>query len=49
MKTALRQIVDPEAAGAQAFADQAAVIEGYGGREQALKPGAPAATLPPNV
>ncbi len=47
MEQALRNIVDPEAASAQAFADQAALIDGYGGREAALKLGAPAATPPP--
>lgn len=45
----LRAIVDIEATNAQAFADQAAMIEGYGGREAALKLGAPAATPPPEV
>ena len=45
----LRAICDPEATDAQAFADQAAMIERYGGREKALKLGAPAATPPPQV
>lgn len=49
MEAALREILDPEAADAQAFADQAAMIEAYGGREAALKLGAPAATPPPKV
>lgn len=39
--------VDPEAANAQAFADQAALIASYGGKEAALKLGAPGATPPP--
>lgn len=39
--------VDPEAANAQAFADQAALIESYGGVKAALKLGAPGATPPP--
>ncbi|WP_445810380.1 sulfatase-like hydrolase/transferase [Yoonia sp.] len=39
--------VDPETANAQAFADQAALIASYGGREAALKLGAPGATPPP--
>jgi len=47
MEAALREILDPEAVDAQAFADQAALIESYGGRDQALKLGAPAATPPP--
>jgi choline-sulfatase len=47
MQTALRAEVDPDAANAQAFADQAAMIERYGGREAALKLGAPGATPPP--
>lgn len=49
MEAALRTLVDPEAADAQAFADQAAMIARYGGREKALKLGAPAATPPPEV
>jgi choline-sulfatase len=49
MDTALRAIVDIEAADAQAFADQAAMIEGYGGRDKAVKLGAPAATPPPKL
>ena len=43
----LRRKVDPEAANAQAFADQAALIESYDGREAALNMGAPGATPPP--
>lgn len=45
----LRGLVDVEAANEQAFADQAALIEGYGGREKAVKLGAPAATPPPEL
>ena len=49
MQAEMRKIVDPEAADAQAFADQAALIAHHGGREKALKLGAPAATPPPEV
>ncbi len=42
-------ICDPEATDAQAHADQAEMIASYGGREAALKLGAPAATPPPEV
>ena len=45
----LRAICDPEATDAQAHADQAAMIERYGGREAALKLGAPGATPPPEI
>lgn len=45
----LRTICTPEATDAQAHADQAAMIERYGGREAALKLGAPAATPPPET
>ena len=45
----LHSIVDPDATNAQAFADQAAMIESYGGIEAALKLGAPNATPPPKV
>ena len=45
----LRTICDPDATDAQAHADQAAMIERYGGREAALKLGAPAATPPPEI
>ena len=45
----LRRICDPEATDAQAHADQAALIQGYGGRDAALKLGAPAATPPPKL
>lgn len=49
LEAELRSLVDIEAANAQAFADQAALIEGYGGRDKALILGAPAATPPPEV
>ncbi|MEL7344058.1 MAG: sulfatase-like hydrolase/transferase [Pseudomonadota bacterium] len=49
MGAALRAMVDPQAANDQAFADQAAMIDAYGGREAALKLGAPAATPPPKT
>ncbi|MEX0337804.1 MAG: sulfatase-like hydrolase/transferase, partial [Arenibacterium sp.] len=49
MESELRKHVDPEAADRQAFADQADLIAHYGGREAALKLGAPAATPPPEV
>ena len=39
--------LDPDVTNAQAFADQAALIESYGGRESALAMGAPGATPPP--
>lgn len=45
----LHDICDPVATDAQAHADQAAMIASYGGREAALKLGAPAATPPPEV
>jgi choline-sulfatase len=47
MEAALADILDPAAVNAQAFADQAALIERHGGREKALTLGAPAATPPP--
>jgi choline-sulfatase len=47
METALRAHCDPEATDARAFADQAAMIERYGGRDAALQMGAPGATPPP--
>ena len=47
METELRKICDPETTDRQAFADQAALIDNYGGRETALKLGAPGATPPP--
>ncbi len=47
MEVALRAMIDPEATDARAFADQAALIERHGGRNAALKLGAPGATPPP--
>lgn len=44
---ALEAICDTDAANAQAFADQAALIERHGGREAAFALGAPGATPPP--
>ena len=49
MDAALREICDPEAMDVLAFADQAALIEHYGGRDAALKLGAPGATPPPQT
>lgn len=49
LHAALRAICDPEAVDAQAFADQAALIERHGGRAAALRLGAPGATPPPEV
>ncbi|MEO1557749.1 MAG: sulfatase-like hydrolase/transferase [Pseudomonadota bacterium] len=45
----LRNICDPDATDQQAFADQAALIARMGGRDAALKLGAPGATPPPAV
>ncbi|MCY3879479.1 MAG: sulfatase-like hydrolase/transferase [Rhodobacteraceae bacterium] len=45
----LRGICDPVLTDEQAFQDQAALIERYGGRESALRLGAPGATPPPVV
>ena len=45
----LRAICDPEETDAQAHADQAAMIERYGGREAALALGAPGATPAPEI
>lgn len=45
----LLKICDPEDTDAVAHADQEAMIEGYGGKEKAMKLGAPAATPPPVV
>lgn len=47
MERRLRQICDPEAVNDKAFADQDAMIEGYGGREAAISMGAKGATPPP--
>ncbi|MFT4959517.1 MAG: choline-sulfatase [Paracoccaceae bacterium] len=49
MQTDLRAICDPDAVDAQAFADQADLIERLGGRDAAVKLGAPGATPPPKV
>jgi choline-sulfatase len=49
MEQSLREICNPEAIDAQAFADQAALIEKHGGRDAALKLGAPGATPPPSL
>ena len=49
MDAALNAIVDPEAADAAAFADQAAMIERLGGRDVALTLGPRGATPPPEV
>ena len=49
LDTRLRGICDPDAVDALAFADQAALIERHGGREAALKLGAPGATPPPGA
>lgn len=49
MDAALRAVCDPDAADAQAFADQAALIERHGGREAAIALGASGATPPPTV
>ncbi|CUH74687.1 Choline-sulfatase [Tritonibacter multivorans] len=49
MTAALKDIVDPEQANAQAFADQAALVERVGGKEAALKLGPKSATPPPDV
>ena len=45
----LSRICDPELTNAQAFADQAALIERHGGRDAALKLGAPGATPAPKL
>jgi len=49
MEAELRKICDPEATDAMAFADQARLIARHGGRDAALKLGAPGATPPPDV
>jgi choline-sulfatase len=49
MMAELAAICDPDATDARAFADQAAMIERYGGRDIALRLGAPGATPPPEV
>lgn len=47
LRQELHKICDPEAINKLAFEDQKALIEGYGGRDAALKLGAPGATPPP--
>jgi choline-sulfatase len=47
MHGVLLSICDPDTVNDQAFADQEAMIESYGGREKAIRLGAPAATPPP--
>ena len=49
LEAELRRICDPAATNDLAFADQDALIEGYGGREIAMNIGAPAATPPPET
>lgn len=49
LEDTLRSILDPEAVNELAFQDQADLIAFHGGREKALKLGAPAATPPPEV
>lgn len=49
LHTELRKICDPETSDALAFSDQAKLIERLGGREAALRLGAPRATPPPKV
>lgn len=49
MRAALHAFCDPQAIDAQAFADQAALIEFHGGRDAALNLGAPGATPPPET
>ena len=49
MHAALLSICDPEEMNRLAFADQAALIDSHGGREAALKLGAPGATPPPKI
>lgn len=47
MQAELRKICDPDAVNTEAFDDQHAMIEAYGGKETASKLGAPSATPPP--
>ncbi|MBF2759025.1 MAG: sulfatase-like hydrolase/transferase [Ectothiorhodospiraceae bacterium AqS1] len=47
MRAEMRSMIDPKAVDALAFADQAAMIASYGGREKALRLGAAAATPVP--
>jgi len=47
LRAELNAICDPDKTNAQAFADQAALIERHGGKEAAFNLGAPGATPPP--
>ena len=47
MRAAMREICDPETVNKMAFADQEAMIAGYGGKEIAATMGASSATPPP--
>ena len=47
MQAELRKICDPDTVNTEAFEDQDAMIEAYGGKEAAAKLGAPSATPPP--
>ncbi|MCB1389387.1 MAG: sulfatase-like hydrolase/transferase [Rhodobacteraceae bacterium] len=49
LQAALRRHVDPDAANAQAFADQAELVRAFGGREAALRTGMAGATPPPKL
>lgn len=49
MQAEMRKICDPEVVDATAFADQAAMIERYGGKTVAVTMGAPSATPPPKL
>lgn len=49
LQSTLEDLLDPEAVNAQAFDDQAALIARHGGRDAALKLGAPGATPPPET
>ena len=49
LEAELRKILDPEAMNALAFADQAALVERFGGKESALKIGPKSATPPPDI
>jgi choline-sulfatase len=49
MEHALRRICDPEAVDRLAKSDQSALIERHGGRDGALRVGAPGATPPPKL
>ena len=49
LKAEMRAICDPNKEDARAFADQDAMIAGYGGKEIAATLGAPSATPPPKT